>query len=111
MKKLLWVLFFCLLTGPLFSQYYLRGEIKDERGRLLEGVRINLASRGSFPFYSGNGGTFGIPLSATTDTITLTLDGYETLKRIVDAKKFQFPVENAAFDCTSLYKKIILCYN
>jgi Ca-activated chloride channel family protein len=89
MKKLFWVLFFCLLTGPLFSQYYLRGEIKDERGRLLEGVRINLVSRGSFPFYSGNGGTFGIPLSATTDTITLTLDGYETLKRIVDAKKFQ----------------------
>lgn len=88
MKKLIWIVFLLFVTGPLFSQFYLRGEIKDERGRLLEGVKINLASRGSFPFYSGNGGTFGIPLTVTSDTITLVLDGYEMYKAVIETKKF-----------------------
>lgn len=89
MKKLICVLLFCFAITPLYSQYYLRGEIKDERGRLLEGVRINLSSRGQFPFYSGNGGTFGISAVSPFDTVTLTLDGYEVLKVFVDNKKFQ----------------------
>ncbi|MCW3088643.1 MAG: hypothetical protein JWQ78_2029, partial [Sediminibacterium sp.] len=87
MKQLIWILLL-FTTVPLYSQFYLRGEIRDERGRLLEGVRINLASRGAFPFYSGSAGTFGIPLSVTADTVTLALDGYETVKTFVDTKKF-----------------------
>lgn len=89
MKKIIWVVLFFFVTSPSFSQYYLRGEIKDERGRLLEGVKIHLASRGSFPFYSGNSGSFGIPLTVTNDTITLILDGHETIKAFIDTKKFQ----------------------
>lgn len=89
MKKLIWVLLFHFVTGPLYSQFYLRGEIKDMRGRLLTGVRITLASRGAYLFYSGNSGTFGIPVTVTTDTITLALDGYEPLRTLVDTKKFQ----------------------
>ncbi len=89
MKKLICVLFFCIAITSLYSQYYLRGEIKDERGRLLEGVRINRSSRGQFPFYSGSGGTFGISAVTPSDTVTLTLDGYEVLKVFVDNKKFQ----------------------
>ena len=89
MKKLIWVLLFSIAITPLYSQYYLRGEIKDERGRLLEGVKINLSSRGQYPYYSGGGGTFGISTSTPADTVTLTLDGYETCKVFVDTKKFQ----------------------
>jgi Ca-activated chloride channel family protein len=89
MNRVIWVILFCLTASTSYSQFYLRGEIKDERGRLLEGVRITLSSKGTFPYYSGNGGTFGISESVTADTITLTLDGYETLRAFVDTRKFQ----------------------
>jgi Ca-activated chloride channel family protein len=89
MRRLTWVLFLCLSAYPVFSQYYLRGEIKDSRGRLLEGVKINLSSRGNYAYYSGNGGTFGIPVSVVSDTISLSIEGYETLKAVVDTRKFQ----------------------
>jgi Ca-activated chloride channel family protein len=89
MTRLAWVLLLCFPAYPLFSQYYLRGEIKDNRGRLLEGVKINLSSRGTYVYYSGNSGTFGIPLAVTTDTIILNLDGYEAFRAVVDTKKFQ----------------------
>lgn len=89
MKKLIWVLLLHLLTHYTNGQYYLRGEVKDERGRYLAGVKINLLSRGAFPYYSGNGGTFGVSLSQISDTILLSLDGYETFRTAVDSRKFQ----------------------
>jgi Ca-activated chloride channel family protein len=89
MNKVIWVILFCLAASTSYSQFYLRGEIKDERGRLLEGVKITLASKGTFPYYSGNSGTFGISESVTSDTITLTLDGYETMRTFIDTRKFQ----------------------
>jgi Ca-activated chloride channel family protein len=89
MKKVIWVIAFCFAVNSLYCQFYLRGEIKDERGRLLEGVKINLTSKGTFPYYSGSGGTFGISTSLTVDTITLNLDGYETIRTVIDTKKFQ----------------------
>lgn len=89
MNKVIWVLLLCFLTLTARSQYYLRGEIRDDRGRLLEGVKINLSSKGAFPYYSGNSGTFGISTSLAKDTISLSLDGYETIRLLVDAQKFQ----------------------
>ncbi len=89
MKKVIWVIVCCIAFQSSYSQFYLRGEIKDERGRLLEGVRINLVSKGSFPFFSGNSGTFGIPVSDAIDTILLSIDGYETLRTKIDTRKFQ----------------------
>ena len=89
MKKIIWIFIFCLASNALLSQFYLRGEVKDERGRLLEGVKINLASKGAFPYYTGSGGTFGISTTLSSDTITLNLDGYETLRVAIDTRKFQ----------------------
>ncbi len=89
MKKLIWVILSFLAMYPTYGQYYLRGEIKDERGRLLEGVKINLASHGAFPYFSGREGNFGISTTIITDTINLSLDGYEMIRRVIDTKKFQ----------------------
>ncbi|MEO7530984.1 MAG: von Willebrand factor type A domain-containing protein, partial [Sediminibacterium sp.] len=89
MKKVIWVLLCSLAINSAYSQFYLRGEIKDERGRLLEGVKINLVSRGAIPYFSGSGGTFGISTSIITDTIILNLDGYEAMRSVVDTRKFQ----------------------
>jgi Ca-activated chloride channel family protein len=89
MKPFIGILFFLLAACATHAQYYLRGEIRDERGRLLEGVRINLYSRGSFPYYSGNAGTFGISTVFASDTLSLHLDGYEPLRLFIDTRKFQ----------------------
>ncbi len=89
MKNLLWFLLLQLPICPLYSQYYLRGEIKDERGRLLEGVKITISAINQYPFFSGSDGTFGISTTKPVDTVSLSIDGYENLKIFVDVKKFQ----------------------
>lgn len=71
----------CLLFSSLaFSQYYLRGELKDDQGQGLASAQILLSSKPNYPYYTGNSGAFGIPVSTKTDTITFILDGYDTLK-------------------------------
>ncbi|MES2373808.1 MAG: von Willebrand factor type A domain-containing protein [Bacteroidota bacterium] len=105
MKKVIWVILCSLAIPSAYSQFYLRGEIKDERGRLLEGVKINLVSQGSFLYYSGNSGTFGISTSHTSDTVILTLDGYETLRVFIDARKFQNLVMKMLPTTAHLYNK------
>ncbi|MBV9987502.1 MAG: von Willebrand factor type A domain-containing protein [Chitinophagaceae bacterium] len=89
MKRVSWVFLLLLFAHGLYGQYYLRGEVRDNRGRPLEGVKINLASHGAFPYYSGSGGTFGITVSLASDTITLSLEGYEQWKAAVDTRQFQ----------------------
>jgi Ca-activated chloride channel family protein len=105
MKRVIWVILCSLAIPSAYSQFYLRGEIKDERGRLLEGVKINIASKGSFPYYSGNSGTFGISTSLTSDTITLNFDGYETLRALIDTRRFQNLVMKMLPTTAHLYNK------
>jgi len=71
------------------SQFYLRGIVHDERGKGLYNVKIQLYSKGIFPYYTGNSGAFGIPTNLAVDTITLQSEGFETLKCAVESAKFQ----------------------
>ncbi len=106
MKKVIWVFLFCLAICPLYSQYYLRGEIKDDRGRLLEGVKILLASHGTIPYFSGSSGNFGISLTQASDSITLSMDGYEILtKKPIDARQYQSFVLKMLPSTAQLYKR------
>jgi Ca-activated chloride channel family protein len=89
MMRLIWALLCLSCCNSLYSQYYLRGEVKDNRGRLLEGVRINLASRGTYPYYTGGDGTFGITMTVPLDSVTFSFEGYETLTKALDARRFQ----------------------
>ncbi|TAG08159.1 MAG: hypothetical protein EAZ41_10610, partial [Sphingobacteriia bacterium] len=74
---------------PVHGQFYLRGEIKDQRGKPLEGVKITLQSKGTIPFRSGRKGDFGIPLTLNADSITLQLNGYDNKKIKVDTRIYQ----------------------
>ena len=62
-----------ILGGGIFStsysQYYLRGQLKDEQGNGLNDVRIALFSKGNYPFFTGTNGVFGLPSSLKIDTI------------------------------------------
>ena len=70
------------------AQFYLRGEVKDENNSLLPDVRILLHSSG-YLYHSGSSGAFGIPVSSSVDTLTLSADGFQTLILPVDANRYQ----------------------
>lgn len=83
------ILLFITITQIVSAQYYLRGEVKDEKGRILSGVLIKLYSKGNLQFFSGDNGLFGIPSSKQIDTVTLTFDGYETFRQPVPTRQYQ----------------------
>ncbi len=97
MRKVLLILI--LLKGsPLFSQYYLRGEVRDVLNQPIQGAKILLSSKGEFPFYSGSSGAFGIPTSLKVDTICFFADGFETLKTAVETSHYKvFTLQPASF--------------
>lgn len=83
---------FILIASFLFysssAQFYLRGEIKDEKNNLLPNVKILLHSTG-YLYYSGSAGGFGIPVSRSKDSLTLSAEGYQTLSLQVNTTQFQ----------------------
>ena len=81
---------FLLLSLPHFAaaQYYIRGEVKDEKNTGLQNVRIILHSTG-IPYATGVGGAFGILSSRTRDSLSLYLEGYEPLHVSVNTSKYQ----------------------
>lgn len=70
------------------AQYYLRGEIVDEKNKALQNVRIILYSTRSI-HTSGLGGAFGITTAQKSDSLDLTLDGYEPLSLRVNTTEYQ----------------------
>ena len=77
MKKLIIYCSTFFLSLTCSAQYYLRGEVKDEQNRPLQNAKIYLHSA-KFLFNSGIQGSFGITVRELYDSITLSLDGYET---------------------------------
>ncbi len=66
------------------QQYYVRGEIKDEAGNVLQNVTI-LQHKTGYIFRSGFSGTFGIVANQQTDTFSFSMEGYITQKVLVNA--------------------------
>ncbi|MCW3081432.1 von Willebrand factor type A domain-containing protein [Segetibacter sp.] len=102
MRLLALIIFLLLITATAQSQYYLRGELKDEKGTGLQGARITLFSKGTYPFITGSSGTFGIPTSLKVDTITFYLPGYDTLKTAVVTTEYgHFTLKSTTRKATS----------
>lgn len=78
------VLLPCLVT----AQYYIRGEVKDEKNNGLQNVKIILHSTG-LPYATGVGGAFGILSAKATDSLSFYLEGFEPLHVRVNTSKFQ----------------------
>ena len=86
-KLLLLLLLLVYLTGLGQSQYYLRGEVKDEAGNPLQNVQIRQFSTGLL-FRTGNLGTFGITTRMVVDTLFFYLEGYKPEKVITNKEEF-----------------------
>lgn len=60
------------------AQYYLRGEIKDEKNKLLPHAKIFVHGEKKIYFSESNTGSFGINEKRLYDSLTISLEGYET---------------------------------
>ena len=69
------------------QQFYVRGEVKDESGNVLQNVTI-LQNKTGYVFRSGTTGTFGIVSSQQIDTLSFSLDGYQKEKVVVNADNY-----------------------
>jgi Ca-activated chloride channel family protein len=74
-------------STPVYSQYYLRGEVKDERGNLLQNVAILVRSTEQV-FQTGTYGDFGIPSLKSADTLYFSLDGFISTSSLVSESSF-----------------------
>jgi Ca-activated chloride channel homolog len=77
LKQLLAYLLLVLLAPSAIGQYYLRGEITDEKKQPVQNVKLLLHSNRMI-YYSGTTGGFGIETRSLNDSLTLNLDGYES---------------------------------
>jgi Ca-activated chloride channel family protein len=88
LKNLIAYIFFLFFIPCANAQYYLRGEIKDEKSQPLQNVKIMLHST-RYIYYTGYSGGFGITCNNPVDSITLILDGYEVKSFSVKTDVFQ----------------------
>ena len=91
MKKIFFYILLVLLTVTVNAQYYLRGEIKDEKNQPLQNAKIHLHSNNHI-YYSGTYGGFGITTNILHDSLTISLDGYESKTTKVNSEQWQYIV-------------------
>ena len=89
MKKYFFYTAFLIMAFSANAQYYLRGEIKDEKNQPLQNVKILLHSNNHY-YFSGTSGGFGITTNNLTDSISLSMDGYEVLTVKVNSNQWQY---------------------
>ncbi len=88
MKTACHILLVLLFSSSLCAQqYYLRGEIKDEAGNILQNVTI-LQHRTGYVFRSGSLGTFGIVTNFQIDTFSFSFEGFRAEKLALNAENY-----------------------
>lgn len=107
MKKLFAYIIISFFAVTASAQYYLRGEIKDEKNEYLQNVKITLHSD-KLLYYSGTSGGFGISSALSQDSITLVLDGYETKTvKIKSGEYAEIAMKTAASNTSKNRPKLI----
>lgn len=88
MKTACHIAIFLLLCSSAFAQqFYVRGEVKDESGNVLQNVTI-LQHKTGYLFKSGSTGTFGIVSNQQIDTFSFSMEGYRTERMVVNADNY-----------------------
>ena len=87
MRAIGYILIILFVHSSISAQYYIRGELQNEQGEKLQNVRIVVHSTGLI-YYTGMYGDFGITSSKARDTLTFSLDNYESYTTVVDASAF-----------------------
>jgi len=106
-RKLVFILLILYIPISLSAQYYIRGEVRDEKNTPLQNVKIILHSTG-LPYASGIGGAFGILTSKETDSLSFTIDGYEPYSVKIKTSQYLNVVMKMLPFTASLQKKHLI---
>lgn len=109
MKTAFAILTSFLIVVTAHSQYYLRGEIRDEKHNLLSNARILLHSTG-YVYSSGSSGSFGIMTKQLVDSITISLDGYQALSIKLETARYHSLVLKTLLTSANLQKNRLLSF-
>jgi len=107
LKKITTYCLTLLLILPGFGQFYLRGEIKDEKNKPLSGVKIFVHSSRSL-FQSGMQGSFGFTVPNEYDSLSFTMEGYESKTVRVKSDVWQNVVLHTSADQATKNKQKLL---
>lgn len=88
MPKVFLTIAFLTLVYHTSAQYYIRGDVKDEKNQPLQNVKIYIPATRAI-YYSGNTGGFGIPSSNLYDSLILSANGYETKSLKIKTTQYQ----------------------
>jgi Ca-activated chloride channel homolog len=92
-----------ITVSPVFAQYYLRGEVKDEKQNALSNAKILLHST-RYVYYSGSSGSFGILSTRQNDSLTISLEGYQPVGVRLEAGKFQTVILKMLYSSANLQR-------
>jgi len=81
-----YILILTIASFPSFAQYYLRGQVNDEKGKALPYITIKVKSTG-LTYKSGDDGSFGLPSSKQPDSLYFSFDGYQSQAILAIAKQ------------------------
>ena len=109
LKFLFYILIATAFSSQLSAQYYLRGEVKDEQGRPLSNIKLLLHSTG-YLYYSGNQGGFGIVSTRRVDSLTLSMDGFQTLTVAVTESRYASITLKLLSSLQNLQKKRLISF-
>ena len=107
MIKVLITTFYLTLLANANAQYYIRGEVKDEKDQPLQNVKIYMHSS-HLLFTTGVSGGFGITASLLNDSLTFSLQGYETKTVKVKADVYQVIVLKLLSTSSNIQKRKLL---
>ncbi len=107
LQKMLITLLSLLLSYTVSAQYYIRGEVKDEKNQPIQNVKIYLHST-RLLYYSGHTGGFGILTSKYNDSLTFNADGYHPQSISVKADIYQKVILKVVFPNTNLQKQKLI---
>ena len=88
MKKILIIFAALFFIQQTSAQYYIRGEVKDEKNQPLQNVKIYMPEKNSL-YASGVSGGFGIPTSNLYDSLIFSLDGYISQAIKIKTQEYQ----------------------
>lgn len=109
MKTAASILLGFLLFVSAHAQYYLRGDIRDEKNNPLSNARIILHSTG-YVYSSGSSGSFGINTTQKTDSVTVSLEGYQPLSLKLETSKYHSLILKTLYTSASLQKNRLLSF-
>ncbi|RYY94927.1 MAG: VWA domain-containing protein [Chitinophagaceae bacterium] len=88
MKRALSIAILLLLYVCARAQnYYFKGEVRDEQGNILQNATVLQASTG-YLFHTGVEGTFMVQAHVPTDSLVISLDGFEKRAFFADDKAY-----------------------